>query len=370
MIRLIAVLILLCPLASAESFKVFILAGQSNMQGQGVVEMDHPKYYNGGKGNLVWSMKNSKSREMMKHLRDAAGGEDPACTGSLPALGPPLQSSTRPSHTYILHPCKVGMRVGYDTPGALFDLARPRISMEATLPVVSLEMKRWQLLCAVKVMDLFDGRRRLLLERPGRPRSSPLQDPRAWWRYVGAFLREEVADRRRRCSAAYMLERRQSRLEYCGLYLQQRDDTLSLQGAARLQAIEAAHGFNDIVYFRCTAIRQLQQQSDLETQLAIIQAETGYDVRGLKPIPKIDAAVLDVRDVNDDLQREKTFYMMALQAVKEGHQRCEEMGISYKRPEDFFAEMLKSDAHMLKVQNRILTLKRAEEEMGRQASHF
>ena len=43
--------------------KVFILAGQSNMEGQGVVTMDDPRYYNGGKGNLVWSMKNSKSAE-------------------------------------------------------------------------------------------------------------------------------------------------------------------------------------------------------------------------------------------------------------------------------------------------------------------
>ncbi len=53
--------------------KVFILAGQSNMEGQGVVEMDHEKYYNGGKGNLVWSMKNSASKDKMKHLRGADG---------------------------------------------------------------------------------------------------------------------------------------------------------------------------------------------------------------------------------------------------------------------------------------------------------
>lgn len=59
--------------AADEVVQVFILAGQSNMQGQGVVEMDHPKYYNGGKGNLVWSMKNSVSKEKMKHLRDQQG---------------------------------------------------------------------------------------------------------------------------------------------------------------------------------------------------------------------------------------------------------------------------------------------------------
>lgn len=53
--------------------KVFILAGQSNMEGQGVVSMDDPHNYNGGKGNLVWSMKYSKSAEKMKHLKNEKG---------------------------------------------------------------------------------------------------------------------------------------------------------------------------------------------------------------------------------------------------------------------------------------------------------
>ncbi|MDA7523973.1 sialate O-acetylesterase [Verrucomicrobia bacterium] len=50
--------------------KVFILAGQSNMEGQGVVTMNHPEFYNGGKGNLEWSMKHSSSAEKMRHLKD------------------------------------------------------------------------------------------------------------------------------------------------------------------------------------------------------------------------------------------------------------------------------------------------------------
>ena len=79
--RCTAVVILLLLIVPAISLaaeptkpiKVFLLAGQSNMQGQGVVEMDHPKYYNGGKGNLVWSMEHSASKDMMRHLRDASG---------------------------------------------------------------------------------------------------------------------------------------------------------------------------------------------------------------------------------------------------------------------------------------------------------
>lgn len=53
--------------------RVFILAGQSNMEGQGVVHMDHPQHYNGGKGNLVWSMLHSESKDRMRHLRDPTG---------------------------------------------------------------------------------------------------------------------------------------------------------------------------------------------------------------------------------------------------------------------------------------------------------
>lgn len=77
-INLRIALLLLCPTVvqgaePAETLKVFLLAGQSNMQGQGVVEMDHPEYYNGGKGNLVWSMKYSASKDKMRHLRDDLG---------------------------------------------------------------------------------------------------------------------------------------------------------------------------------------------------------------------------------------------------------------------------------------------------------
>ena len=53
--------------------KVFILAGQSNMEGHGVVSMDGENDYNSGKGNLVWSMENSKSAGKMKPLKNEQG---------------------------------------------------------------------------------------------------------------------------------------------------------------------------------------------------------------------------------------------------------------------------------------------------------
>lgn len=57
----------------AERIRVFILAGQSNMQGCGVVERDHPEHYNGGRGNLVWAVEFSESRDKMSHLKNESG---------------------------------------------------------------------------------------------------------------------------------------------------------------------------------------------------------------------------------------------------------------------------------------------------------
>lgn len=68
---------LMCPPvveAGEKTVRVFVLAGQSNMEGQGVVDLEHPDFYNGGKGTLIWSMKNGKTKAKMTHLKDESGG--------------------------------------------------------------------------------------------------------------------------------------------------------------------------------------------------------------------------------------------------------------------------------------------------------
>ncbi len=59
--------------SSKDPVQVFILAGQSNMQGQGVVDMDDSRDYNGGKGNLEYVMEHSPLAPMYAHLKDATG---------------------------------------------------------------------------------------------------------------------------------------------------------------------------------------------------------------------------------------------------------------------------------------------------------
>lgn len=55
--------------------------------------------------------------------------------------------------------------------------------------------------------------------------------------------------------------------------------------------------------------------------------------------------------IADDLLRETLFYRQAQNAAIEGLARLKTLGVPTKRPEDYFAQMAKSDNHMLKVFN-------------------
>ncbi|GMI22130.1 hypothetical protein TeGR_g4433 [Tetraparma gracilis] len=82
-------------------------------------------------------------------------------------------------------------------------------------------------------------------------------------------------------------------------------------------------------------------------------------------------------DVNDDLSREVSFYNKACEAVSFGRRMFKSSGMPFSRPLDFFAEMLKSDAHMGKVKDRLIfegkkieafeARKQAKEQKTRQA---
>lgn len=57
---------------ATKPVQVFILAGQSNMEGQGVVDLDHPQHYNGGKGILNTVMKGERAPQY-SHIKDGEG---------------------------------------------------------------------------------------------------------------------------------------------------------------------------------------------------------------------------------------------------------------------------------------------------------
>ncbi|KAK5993157.1 rRNA-processing protein EBP2 [Cladobotryum mycophilum] len=61
-----------------------------------------------------------------------------------------------------------------------------------------------------------------------------------------------------------------------------------------------------------------------------------------------------IPDVSDDLQRELAFYSQCLEAARQGRAKLLAEGVPFSRPKDYFAEMVKEDAHMEKVKAKLV----------------
>nr|ALS04376.1 putative rRNA-processing protein ebp2-like protein [Acartia pacifica] len=65
--------------------------------------------------------------------------------------------------------------------------------------------------------------------------------------------------------------------------------------------------------------------------------------------------------VHNDFKREMMFYRQAQSAVIEGISRLHSQNIPTKRPEDYFAQMVKTDLHMQKIREKLLTKQQEQE---------
>ena len=63
---------------------------------------------------------------------------------------------------------------------------------------------------------------------------------------------------------------------------------------------------------------------------------------------------VDIADVEDDLNRELAFYKQCLSSVKDARKKLRKEGVSFSRPSDYFAEMVKSDEHMGKIKQKLI----------------
>ncbi|KAM0345164.1 hypothetical protein ACHAPU_006799 [Fusarium lateritium] len=61
-----------------------------------------------------------------------------------------------------------------------------------------------------------------------------------------------------------------------------------------------------------------------------------------------------ITDVQDDLQRELAFYSQSQEAARLARKLLRQEGVPFSRPKDYFAEMIKEDAHMEKVKAKLV----------------
>ncbi|GFY41055.1 probable rRNA-processing protein EBP2 [Trichonephila inaurata madagascariensis] len=106
--------------------------------------------------------------------------------------------------------------------------------------------------------------------------------------------------------------------------------------------------------------------AELEKKLKDIQLNFGWieklDIT-VKTNPLEEKSNEDAIDTNaeHDFKREMLFYNQALAGANKAIKKLKKMDIPTKRPDDFLAEMAKSDAQMLKVREKLLSKQKAVE---------
>ncbi|KAK1942206.1 putative rRNA-processing protein EBP2 [Phytophthora citrophthora] len=99
-----------------------------------------------------------------------------------------------------------------------------------------------------------------------------------------------------------------------------------------------------------------QENKGVYNSEALLALVKDWDSKPLPWVETLDTCVvpLELESVHDDLKREVAFYNNTLAMVRMAKDRLKKDGVAYKRPDDYFAEMLKSDAHMAKVKDKLI----------------
>lgn len=102
-----------------------------------------------------------------------------------------------------------------------------------------------------------------------------------------------------------------------------------------------------------------------EPALARILSNIGLSLPFAESLSLTHAAVDPELSASDDLNVEMHFYKSALASASRAQKQFEQLSLPFSRPNDFYAEQIKSDAHMERIRQRLLNegadIKRSEE---------
>ncbi|KAL1922463.1 uncharacterized protein VTP21DRAFT_10002 [Calcarisporiella thermophila] len=98
------------------------------------------------------------------------------------------------------------------------------------------------------------------------------------------------------------------------------------------------------------------QRITINNKQAMLRILEGFklDLPWIETLSLTTEEPVAIADVHNDLERELAFYQQGLNSALEGRKRIIAAGVPFSRPDDYFAEMVKSDEHMEKVRQRLL----------------
>ena len=112
------------------------------------------------------------------------------------------------------------------------------------------------------LVDLFHYFVRHQEYRRLQPKSQPKEDPRAWFKFAGHAILDQIHDRNRRWSWAYFRERRDDRRRYIELFKKRKkEEKLAAPESEELSSLERKSTYEDLRFWRSLARNQLRKEN-------------------------------------------------------------------------------------------------------------
>lgn len=186
----------------------------------------------------------------------------------------------------ILGPIDAKAKLAITSSFGKIDLAVPMCSVECVFPSIDLSLSEPQFHVAAALSDLVVQYGKTIGNLQYRPRVPVSENPRAWFQYAGRAVMREVAERRRRTSFKYLIQRARTKERYIELFKRYRQVSwlkpLTKDEREEFDDMEKSLSVQDIIFFRTIADNILDKEAVVNMKIEELKPPQ----EAPKPAPK------------------------------------------------------------------------------------
>ena len=189
----------------------------------------------------------------------------------------------------ILGPIDAKAKLAITSSFGKIDLAVPMCSVECVFPSIDLSLSEPQFHAAAALSDLVVQYGKTIGNLQYRPRVPVSENPRAWFQYAGRAVIREVAERRRRTSFKYLIQRARTKERYIELFKRYRQVSwlkpLTRAEREEFDDMEKTLSVQDIIFFRTIADNILDKEAVVNMKIEELKPPEKEE-EAPKPPPK------------------------------------------------------------------------------------
>ena len=163
------------------------------------------------------------------------------------------------NHQYMLKPVSGRAALELDKTGKT---DRPKLKARLIFNELGFVLDEDQYRDALMMVDLFHYFIRHQEYKKFQPKSTPKEDPKAWWKFAGEAVLSKIHARNRLWTWEYFKERRDDRGKYIDLFKKKKkEQTLTAEETQTLTQLERKLSYEDLRFWRSLARNQLRKEN-------------------------------------------------------------------------------------------------------------